>query len=51
MHLSDGEIKAYIDQETGADEVQRTEKHLATCSRCQERQRATVCTRASRKRS
>ncbi len=44
MHLSDGEIKAYIDQETGADEVQRTEKHLATCSRCQERHQALLIT-------
>ena len=34
MHLSDGEIRAYLDQENASQDV---EIHLADCSDCRER--------------
>ena len=37
MHLSDGEIKAYQDQELAFEASQRVEAHLVTCTTCQER--------------
>lgn len=35
MHLKEGEIRAYQDQELDSDDQQRVEKHLAACPRCQ----------------
>jgi len=37
MHLSDGEIKAYQDQELEINSQQRVVAHLDTCTRCQQR--------------
>lgn len=37
MHLSDGEIRAYIDQELPQKSNQRVKQHLHECLRCQER--------------
>lgn len=37
MHLSDGEIKAYQDQELDLNSQQRVKVHLDKCSRCQQR--------------
>ena len=37
MHLSDGEIKGYIDQEIAERELQRLSSHLDACERCQKR--------------
>ncbi len=37
MHLSDGEIRAYIDGETGLNTLQDARSHLEVCGQCQER--------------
>jgi hypothetical protein len=35
MHLNEGEIRAYQDQELDQDALQRVQTHLASCLRCQ----------------
>ena len=40
MHLSDGEIRAWLDQELDADRMARAQAHLSTCPRCQARKQA-----------
>jgi len=37
MHLPEGQIKSYLDQELAPTEKERVEAHLATCPRCQQR--------------
>lgn len=37
MHLSDGEIKGYIEQEIAERDLQRVSSHLDACDRCQQR--------------
>ena len=46
MHLSDGEIRAYLDDQIDRDELPRIAAHLASCSRCQEKQAGIVRTGA-----
>jgi hypothetical protein len=38
MHLSDGELRAYLDHQIDCDDLPRIEAHLDSCSRCQEKQ-------------
>jgi hypothetical protein len=40
MHLSDGEIRAWLDQELEADRMARAQAHLSTCPRCQAHKQA-----------
>jgi hypothetical protein len=35
MHLEEGKIKAYLDQELSESENRRAEEHLVSCARCQ----------------
>jgi hypothetical protein len=37
MHLAEGEIREYLDNEIAKIDVERTETHLKTCFSCQER--------------
>jgi anti-sigma factor RsiW len=37
MHLSDGQIRAYLDKEIAEEDAQRVSAHLGTCDRCQTR--------------
>ena len=37
MHLSDGEIRAFLDKEIANNDIERIEVHLKSCSSCQER--------------
>ena len=37
MHLTDGEIRGYIDKEIAEKDEQRIRSHLGTCGRCQTR--------------
>lgn len=37
MHLSDGEIRAYLDNEIAEEDAQQVSSHLGTCARCQTR--------------
>jgi len=37
MHLKDGEIHAYIDQELSPDHRQQVEDHLDSCDKCQQK--------------
>ena len=37
MHLPEGQIKSYLDQELAPTEKERVEAHLATCPSCQQR--------------
>ena len=37
MHLSDGEIKALLDQELTAETTERAKNHLEICQRCEKR--------------
>ena len=37
MHLTDGEIRGYIDKEIAKQDGQRVRSHLGTCDRCQAR--------------
>ena len=37
MHISDGELRTYLDQELSNSELERVNAHLASCSTCQER--------------
>jgi anti-sigma factor RsiW len=37
MHLTDGEIRGYIDKEIAEKDEQRLRSHLGTCGRCQAR--------------
>lgn len=37
MHLTDGELRAFHDQELGAGESERARTHLLDCQRCQQR--------------
>jgi len=40
MHLSEGELRAYQDQELNQPATQKVEEHLASCLRCQEKAEA-----------
>ncbi len=46
MHLSDGEIRAYLDDQIDRDELPRIAAHLDSCNRCQEKQAEIVRTGA-----
>lgn len=46
MHLSDGEIRAYLDNQIDRGDTRRIEAHLDSCRRCQEKQAAIVRTGA-----
>ncbi len=37
MHISDGELRTYLDKELSAPELERVNAHLETCPSCQER--------------
>ena len=37
MHLDDGKIRTYLDQEFGSDQRQHIQAHLDSCARCQAR--------------
>jgi hypothetical protein len=39
MHLPDGKLRAYQDNQLGSDEMEGIEKHLSTCFSCQKRAR------------
>jgi hypothetical protein len=39
MHLTDGQLRAYQDNQLGSGEREGIEKHLSTCSSCQKRAR------------
>ena len=40
MHLSDGEIRAWLDRELEPERMAQVQAHLSTCSRCRAQQRA-----------
>lgn len=40
MHISDGEIRAYLDKQPAEAELQRIQAHLDGCARCRERAEA-----------
>jgi hypothetical protein len=40
MHLSDGEIRAWLDQELEPERMAQVQDHLSACSRCQAQQQA-----------
>jgi hypothetical protein len=42
MHLSEGEIRAYQDQELSDERQKRLENHLASCTRCKEKAQTLV---------
>jgi len=37
MHLSEGELRAYQDQELSDQAIEKVEEHLASCSRCRDK--------------
>jgi Putative zinc-finger len=47
MHLSDGEIRGFLDRELDPDRMAQVQAHLSTCSRCQAQKQA-VFARAQR---